>query len=203
MASGSQDIVALLPRVAEDFNRYYSIAYRAPDTGTTRSRDISVQTKNREFVVRSRREYVEKTDVTRMQDRVIANLYRPDPKGAIPLHVDLGKVEKTGRSRWSVPVMITLPVNSLSVGPDGAGTFNVFVATGGMIGIMSDVEQRTQSFTAAELNGREHVTYEVSLQFNGLSSVVSVGVMDPKSKDFGLKTVDLPAYRTDDRIGGE
>jgi VWFA-related protein len=203
MASGSADIVSLLPRVAEDLNRYYSIAYRTPATGTTRSREISVKTRQRGYIVRSRREYVEKTDATRMRDRVIANLYSPDQQGAIPVHVDLGRIDQTGRTRWSVPVRVTLPVEALSVGPDGKGSLSIFMATGGVIGIMSDVQQRMQTYSVAELEGREHVTYEVTLTFNGATSVVSVGVMDTGSKDFGLKTVELPAYRAEDRVGGE
>jgi VWFA-related protein len=203
MASGSTDIVSLLPRVAEDLNRYYSLAYKTPATGTTRSRDISVKTKNRKYVVRSRREYVEKTDVTRMQDRVIANLYHPDAKGTIPVHVELGKIEKVSRTRWSAPLRVTLPVDGLSVGPDGKGTFSVFIATGGMIGVMSDVQQYAHSYSAAQLEGREHITHELTVTFNGASSVVSIGVMDDGSKDFGLKTVDLPAYRAEDLAGAE
>jgi hypothetical protein len=203
MASGSTDIVSLLPRVAEDLNRYYSIAYKTPATGTTRSRDISVKAKNRNYVVRSRREYVEKTDVTRMQDRVIANLYRPDAKGTIPIHVELGKIDKVSRTRWSALMRVTIPVAALSVGPEGKGTFAVFFATGGMIGVMSEVQQRTYSYSAAELEGREHVTYELPVTFNGASSVVSIGVMDAGSNDFGLKTIDLPPFRAEDLIGGE
>ena len=98
MASGSTDIVSLLPRVAEDLNRYYSIAYRTPATGTTRSRDISVRTKNRRYVVRSRREYVEKTrrDAdARSRDR--QSLQPRRQRGAIPVHVDLGRIDKAGR----------------------------------------------------------------------------------------------------------
>lgn len=203
MASGTSDIVSLLPSVIEDLNRYYSIAYRTPDTGTTRARDISVRARNRNYIVRARREYVEKTDVTRMQDRVVANLYRSDHKGTIPVHVDLGKVDKAGRNRWSVPVQVTIPVAALSVDPEGKGSFSVFVATGGVIGIMSDVDQRTKSYTTAEFTGREHITYELTLTFNGATNMVSVGVMDNGSKDFGLKTIDLPLYRAEDRFDAE
>lgn len=205
MAAGSADIVSLLPRVAEDLNSYYSLAYRTPATGTTRSRDIAVKAKNRAYTVRSRREYVEKTDVTRMQDRVVASLYRPDNSGSIPVHVEVGKIDKIGRGRWSVPVLINVPLNALSTSPDGRGSFSVFLATGGMIGIMSDVQQRTQTFTTADFApGQEHVTYELTLTFNDATSVVSVGVMDAGSKDFGLKTVDLPAFRAEEkRLGGE
>ena len=204
-AAGSTEIVSLLPRIIEDFNSYYSIAYRTPATGTTRARDISVRTKNREYTVRSRREYVEKTDVTRMQDRVIANLYRDASRGTIPLHVEFGKVDKVGRSKWAVPLRINLPVNSLSTGPDGHGAISIFVATGGVIGIMSDVHRSTQPFSVDDMSpGQQHVTYEVTLTFNESTSVVSVGVMDAGSKDFGVKTVDLPAFRADERrLGGE
>jgi hypothetical protein len=140
-----------------------------------------------------------------MQDRVIANLYRPDGGGSIPLHVELGKIEKAGRNRWSVPVLVNLPLEALSIGSDGRGSFSVYVATGGMIGIMSDVQQRTQSFSAADLTpGQQHVTYEFTLAFNEATNVVSVGVMDAGSKDFGLKTVDLPVFRAEERrVGGE
>lgn len=205
MAAGSSDIVSLLPRVVEDLHSYYSLAYRTPATGTTASRDIAVKAKNREYTVRSRREYVEKTDVTRMQDRVVANLYRPDGGGSIPVYVELGKIEKVSRQRWSVPVLINLPLDALSIGPDGRGSFSVFIATGGMIGIMSDVQQRTQHFSQADLSpGQQHVTYELTLTFNAATSVVSVGVMDAGSKDFGLKTVDLPAFGAEARrLGGE
>jgi hypothetical protein len=141
--------------------------------------------------------------VTRMQDQVIANLYRPDRKGTIPVHIDLGKIEKVSRTRWSVLVRVTIPVNALSVDSDGKGTFSVFVATGGMIGVMSDVEQRTRVYSVAEFAGREHITYELDVSFNGASSVISIGVLDSGSKDFGLKTVDLPPYRPEDLIVSE
>jgi VWFA-related protein len=203
-AAGSSDITALLPHVVEDLGNYYSLAYRTPATGTTRARDISVKAKNRDYVVRSRREYVEKTDVTRMHDRVIANLYRADQRGAIPVSVELGAVAKTGRTRWSVPLRIEVPFDALSTVDGSEGSFSVFVATGGVIGIMSEIEQRTQPFSAAKLSpDRKHLTYELTLTFNAATSVVSVGVLDDRTRDYGLKTVELPMYGTDDHIGGE
>jgi VWFA-related protein len=195
-AAGSKDIVSLLPRVAEDLTSYYSLAYRTPATGTTKSRDITVRTKNRDLVVRSRAEYVEKTDVTRMQDRVIANLYRPDGKGTIRLQVELGTIDRAGRAKWSVPVRIRIPIDSLSVGRDDRGTFGVYIATGGLLGIMSDVDRRTQAFSFADIApGQKHFEYEFTLTFNGATSLVSIGVLDERSKDFGLHMVELPAYR--------
>jgi hypothetical protein len=203
MAAGSMDIVDLLPHVVEDLSNYYSLAYRTPATGTTNARDIVVRAKNRDYQVRSRRAYVEKTDTTRMRDRVIANLYRADRRGAIPVSVELGAIEKNGRSRWSVPLRISIPTDALSTVGGNEGAFSVFIATGGVIGMMSDVEQRTQAFAAADLqSGLKEFTYDFTLTFDGATSVVSVGVMDERTKEYGLRTLELPAYDKQ-RLGGE
>ena len=204
MAAGSAEIAALLPRVVEDLSTYYSLAYPTPSTGTTRSRDIVVKARNREYQVRSRREYVEKTDVTRMQDRVLANLFRPDRRGSIPLRVQFGALEKAGKSSWSVPLKIEVPIQSLSTVEGGEGSFSVFVATGGMIGVMSEIQQRAQRFSAPKAaSGATHITYELALTFDDMARVVSVGVMDDRTKDYGLQTADLPAFSVDDLIGGQ
>jgi hypothetical protein len=80
----------------------------------------------------------------------------------------------------------------------------VFIATGGVIGIMSDVEQRTQAFTAADLQNapKKRFTYEFTLTFDGATGVISVGVMDERTKEYGLKTLELPTYDKE-RLGGE
>jgi VWFA-related protein len=201
LAWGSKDIASMLPRVVEDLNSYYSLAYRTPTTGTTKSRDIRVRTKNRDYVVRARREYVEKTDVTRMEDRVIANLYHPADGGTIPFAVELGKIEKTSRTRWSVPLRIEVPADALMTvdGKQGNGSFSVFLATGGVIGMMSDIQKRTQPFSVAALpKGQTHFTYEFTLSFNGATTEVSIGVFDDVSKEYGVRTVELPLFGTED-----
>lgn len=197
-------LVSLLPRVVEDLTTFYSIAYRTPDTGLNKARDISVRTKNRNYVVRSRRQYVEKTDTTRMSDRVIASLYRPDGNGSIKLHAEIGKIDKTSRTRWAAPVRVTIPIDALSTVSDEPGSFSVFVATGGVLGIMSDVQQQTHSYSAADFApGQEHFTYEFTLAFNGATTALAIGVMDDRSKEFGLETIDVPPYRPKDLVGSD
>ncbi|MFP5248010.1 MAG: hypothetical protein ACLGH0_15050, partial [Thermoanaerobaculia bacterium] len=198
MAWGSKDIAQLLPNVVEDLNSYYSLAYRTPATGTTKSRDIVVTTKNPDYTVRTRREYVEKTDVTRMKDRVIANLYHQDEPGRLPIEVTIGKITKKSRTRWTAPLRIHVPVNAL-ITRENQGTFSVFIATGGVIGIMSEVQQRAQQFKIdPNAPADSHFTYEFTLEFNGATDTVSVGVLDEVSKEYGLDTIELPAYGTED-----
>lgn len=203
-ASGSPEIVRLLPKITEDLSAFYSLAYRTPATGRANARDIVVHAKNEDYVVRSRQRYVEKTDFTRMHDRVIGNLFRPVGGGSIDLHVEIDSIEKVGRSRWSVPLRITVPVRAMSTLSDGQGAFSVYFVTGGVLGVMSDVKQQTRTFSTADFRPeQEHFTYEVTLVFDAATSFVSVGMMDDQSKEYGLKTVELPAFRAEQRAGGE
>ncbi len=84
-AWGSTDIEKLLPRVRQDLDSYYSLAYHVRPRGEDKARDIVVKAKNRELTVRARHEFTDKSDVTRMEDRVIAALFHNPPSTGFPL----------------------------------------------------------------------------------------------------------------------
>jgi VWFA-related protein len=192
------DIVKLLPRIGQDLDDYYSLAYRTPAEGRDRISDIEVRTKNRDYVVRARTQYVEKSETTKMNERVVAGLFRSIDGSVIPIEVTLGAVTKAGRGRWNVPVSVKVPVASLTTIADGDGSrgeFTVFVTAGGEFGVTSEVVQRTQPFTisANQLAGTNgtHFTYDFELRVDELTQRVSVGVMDEVSKEYGLKVLEL------------
>src|SRR5581483_5387945 len=54
------EIEKQLPEAAEDLDAYYSLGYRAANHNIDEARSIVVRTKNRDYFVRARREYVEK-----------------------------------------------------------------------------------------------------------------------------------------------
>src|SRR5579859_8156651 len=60
LAAWGPDTVKLLPRVAEDLDSYYSLAYKVQSSGKDRARNIVVKTKDPSLVVRSRREFMDK-----------------------------------------------------------------------------------------------------------------------------------------------
>ncbi|HEY0370741.1 MAG TPA: VWA domain-containing protein [Thermoanaerobaculia bacterium] len=200
-AWGTGLIAKLLPRVGDDLETYYSLGYRATATGKDAARKIVVTTKNPNYVVRARKEFVEKSDVTQMKDRVRANLFqRVDSSSAkIPFDVAVGKFRKTGRNRWSVPLKIRIPIGSLTVlprGPEDAGSFSVFFATGGVLGVMSEVEQRTQAFTIPrsdlEKAKQSYFTYDLELDIDKVVQTMSIAVLDEVGKEFGIKRFALP-----------
>jgi len=209
MAAGPSDIVDLLPRVVDDLESYYSLAYRATPTGKDVRRKVVVTTKNRDYIVRSRRAVVERSDDTQMNNRVVANLYQPMEHSLIPIRVDVGVVRKTSSKRRAVPVVIRVPLGALTQRTnDGVatGSFTVFVGTGAAFGVISDVERREQpySFKVAELEQtrRADFTYNVTIEVDHLANALSVGVRDDVSKEFGLARVAIPGRSEKQQRGG-
>jgi VWFA-related protein len=200
-AWGSVNIAKMLPRIAEDLASYYSLGYRATATGKDASRKLTVTTKNPGYVVRARKEFVEKSETTQVKDRVRANLFqRVDSSSAkIPFDVAVGEFRKTGRNRWTMPVKIRIPIGSLTTLPQGAeesGAFSVFFATGGILGVMSEVEQRTQSFEIPRADAAKakasYFTYDLELAIDQLAKTLSIAVMDDVGKEFGIKRFAIP-----------
>lgn len=201
-----KDIVSLVPRIADDLESYYSLGYRAtPRRGKEQdARQIVVRVKNPEYRVRSRREYVDRTDAARMKDRVVANLFTPLDAKQLPITAAIdGSTNMTG-GRRAIRVAVRVPIGKLTTlqeGSGAAGRFSVFVAAGGEFGVTSEPQQHSQPFTipAADLARARasHFTYEVQLEVDALSDRVSVGVLDEVSRDCGLTLLELPPRGTE------
>jgi hypothetical protein len=191
-ATGASNIARLLPRVGDDLDNYYSLGYRATGSGKDDQRSIRVATKNRNYVVRSRRQYVEKSDETRVRDLVTANLVEATPGGSLPIELETGRITDTGNRRM-VQLTVRIPVRSLATREDGSGAFSVYLASGGGFGVLSEVERRAQAFTAAEANAASartgYFTYDVTMRIDPESYRISVGVLDDLSKEFGVARI--------------
>ena len=201
LAWGHKDIIQLMPRLEDDLDTYYSLAFR-PAPGTKRGK-IEIDTKDRRYVVRARREYVARDANTRMEDRVVANLNRPVEGATIPLQAEFGPYQRQSRYVWTVPLKIRIPVSALTaLAGDGGrvGEFSVYVAVGGSVSVLSDVQHRTQRFKitddqAAQAEGA-YFTYEFTLRVRPQAGRASIGVIDEVSKEFGAQVVDLPNFPT-------
>lgn len=199
MAWGSKNIADLLPRVVEDLEAYYSLAYRSRTSGKDVSRDIVVRAKNSDYRVRSRKQFVEKSDATLMNDRVIANLYQNIEGTSFAFDVVGGEIKSTGRNRWALPIKVRIPIAALTTLPAGSvevGEFSVYVVTGAVIGVSSEVQHKTQSFRIPRSDlaraRTSYYTYEVTLNIDEKTDRISVGVIDETSKEFGLRRLGLP-----------
>jgi VWFA-related protein len=199
-AWGKTDIIRLAETIRSDITSYYSIGFRAgPATG--KPRRISLTTKNPSYRVRTRREYVPKSDSARMKERVRSSLYTTIEKSRLTFDVAIGKITRS-RRRFRIPVQIRIPAQALTALPAGAhhaGSFSVFSAAGGMMGIMSDVSERAQDFSIRpgdlERAGAALITYDLEILSDARADRISIGVLDETSKEWGVVTVKLAKDR--------
>jgi len=195
---GTANTAELMPHIAEDMSEYYSLAYRATSRREDAARDVVVRTKDRTLTVRSRREFVEKSDDTRMRDRVLAALHDAPIDSSIRLAAELGKPAKVSRKTRTTPLKVRIPIGSLTLLPQGAkhtGAFTIYAITGGRLGEVSEVTRRTQSFDipAADLQraNASHFTYNFDVVLTDQTRQLAVGVLDEVSKSYGLVTVPI------------
>ena len=202
MAWSVKEIVQLMPEVASDMTDYYSLAYRVEPSGTDRIRDIVVKTKNRDLKVRARRQYVERSETTRMRDRLTSALFGGGAETSIGITATLGERRGSGK-RSSIPVSIQVPIKSLTALPQAgeklAGSFSVFVATAVDLDELSDFVQRTQPFefaaTDADRANAGHFTYDLDVVVGEKARYLAVGVLDEVSGAWGVTRLDLrPAH---------
>lgn len=197
---GTANTASLMPRVAEDLADYYSLAYRATARHEDAARKIVVRTKDRKLNVRSRREFVEKTDDTRMRDRVLAALHNAALDSSFQLGAELGKPMKISRKTQTAPLDIRIPIKALTLLPQAnkhSGAFTVYAITGGKLGDVSEVTKRTQTFDipVGDLDRAlaGHFTYRFDVIVNERTEQLAVGVLDEISKTYGLLTLPISA----------
>lgn len=191
------DIVKLMPEIAADTSDYYSLAYRVTAKNEDRARDIRVKAKNAAYRVRVRRQFVEKSNETRMKDVVTAALFTANPRGEFAFDTKIA-AHKSGR-RTTLPVSVRIPISALTTVPqDGskhAGAFTVYVATAKDIDELSKFTHRTQPFTLKESDlaraSAGHFTYDLHVVVNRDAKFLVVAVQDEVSKTHGVTRIEL------------
>ncbi len=197
LAVGFREIGDLVPRILSDLDFSYSIGVAAALGKPGRDVAVDVKTKDRRLVVRARRSVVLKSPETRVKDRVLSNLFRPDSFSR--LAISLAKTApETKKRRTTLLLPIRIPIGGLALVPSSAGergAFSVFVAAAGADGSFSDVTQQRQPFeiSRAELaRGKAgHFTFEVPVVLGSPQARVSIGVFDEIGKDAGFLLVEV------------
>ncbi|HKR65631.1 MAG TPA: VWA domain-containing protein [Thermoanaerobaculia bacterium] len=181
-------------RIQKDLESYYSLGYRAGTERVDRQRYLNVKVKNKDYRVRARQTFVEKSVFAEMSDRVIANLlYRTK-------HNDLGILGRVGSpiptedGYFRVPVDVQIPMESLTLLPQGeaeyVGGFDVYVVVGNKDNDMSDVARKSHQIRVPaadikKINGKFY-TYSLELICERGLNKISIGVVDQVSSVSGF-----------------
>jgi VWFA-related protein len=197
MTAWGSDIVKLLPRIDEDLDSYYSLGYRGKGAQADLARKVVVTAKRPGLRVRTRTEVIEKSESTRMRDRVIAALSYLVDQGTLGVRVMTGDVRKRSRNRYTLPIKVQVPIGQLTTVREGGterGAFSIFVAAGNGEVLFSDVTRRTQMLAIPEREldraKQSSFTYEVDLTIDPKVNRVAIGVYDEVGRDYGVLRVD-------------
>jgi len=194
-ASGPGSVPKFIDRVAADLDSWYSLGYPSP-TGDGKAAPVRVRVKDRKLNVRVRGTLVEKSFEDQMKDRVLAHLFKPDPKAKIPISLTASLASAKKAEGFRIKVEVKVPIGSLVLLPTQkgvAGAFSVYVAAVGPKGDFSEVVRQRQPFeiAAAEVETATagHYTYAFEIESSGPDARICVGVWDEKGNDAGFAVV--------------
>jgi VWFA-related protein len=166
---------------SDDFDSFYSLGYRKEGGGDGEFHEIEVRVKQPGLKVRHRRGYLDKPQQERIADRTVSSLLLDVEKNSLGIQVDFGVVEKKGRGRFHLPVMVRVPLSKITLLPTGAaeeGRLRFYIAVRDEKGGISDLHEHSYPLSIPadqvdEARGSE-VGYTTTLELRpGLPKVVA------------------------------
>jgi len=189
----SNNFAGAFRTIAGDLDAYYSLGYRAGTERVDKQRNLEVRVKNRNYLVRNRQSFVEKSTYAEMNDRVIANLLYRTKANDLKIAVRSSTPVPQDDGLFRVPIEIQIPLDNLTFLPQGeihAGGFTVYVAVANAEGDMSDVSRKQHPITIPnadvdKIKGK-YYTYQLTLVMEPGLNKISVGVVDDVSTVTGF-----------------
>lgn len=195
---GTNNFSGAFERIRQDLSSYYSLGYRSGTERVDRQRSIEVKSRNPQYVVRSRRSFVEKSVGSEMSDKVIANLFYEGTSNDLGINVRTGRPARQENGLFLVPLEILIPMENLAILPRGeihAGSFTMYVVVSNNDRDMSEVKTQQQAVhvPASEIGslGGKHFTYAVDLQMEPGRGRISVGILDDVTNATGFRIQDI------------
>lgn len=178
-------------RVASDLDHWYSIGYPVP-AGASASARVAVRVNRPGAKVRTRREVVDRTPDERMEDRILANLFRADLSGGLPFGLEVQAARKE-EERYVRTALLRVPVRHLVLRPEAGvnhGTVSVHwvVAepTGEFAGAKKELHEVTLPPEAAAPDATTELSLELRIESSGPEARISIGVRDEIGGEAGF-----------------
>lgn len=180
------DFAEVFDTLGQDFDGYYSLGYRSRFAGDGKPHRIEVEVKRPGVEVRHRKSFVDKPDVERIADRTLAALTLDAGQNPLGVAVRLGQPERGKKKRdpWIVPVLVAVPIGSVTLVPDGdtlRGRLRFFVSVrddNGTSEPHSEIYPLEIPADAIEDARDRSLGWGVQLQVRPGTPTVAVGVWD-------------------------
>ncbi len=181
-----------LPRVIDDLDSYYSIAYRSRSDSADRERRIELSVPDRDLKVRVRRSLIDKSPKSQVKDWLVANLFADSRAGELQTELVPGEVREE-KGRKILPLELKIPLDQLVfAGDPEKAKFTVLSAAGKSLGVVTPVREDTRELERpdAEPGVAPFVTYELEMMMDGRDQRISIALFDPASGLASFHVVD-------------
>jgi VWFA-related protein len=191
----TNNFAAAFKNISRDLDSYYSLGYRAGTERVDRQRNLEVRLAkpNKNYTVRSRQTFVEKSTYAEMSDRIIANLLYQTKANDLKILMKTDRPVPMDDGNFKVPVEVQIPMESLTILPQGeiyAGGFDLYVAVANKDGDLSDVTQKQQQIrippSDMQKTKGKYYAYTMDLLMERGVNKISVGVVDQISNSTGF-----------------
>lgn len=181
-------------RIGRDLDSYYSLGYRAGTERVDRQRYINVRVKNKDYIVRNRQTFVEKSVYAEMSDRAVANLLYEVKDNDLKILARVGRPVPTDDGYFRVGIDIIIPMTSLTLLPQGedefVGGFDIYVVVANKLNDMSDVARKSHQVrvpaSAMKTIEGKYYTYTLDMIIERGLNKISLGVVDQISNTTGF-----------------
>ena len=176
---------APLGGIASDLLNYYSLGYRTPAPANA-SHSIAVRMQRPGLTVRYRRAYKIRTPDEALSDAVQAMLYQPRNDNPLNAHLSIGHPKKEGRGKWQVPMILSIPKESILLN----GTMTAFLAVMDSGGTHTNVRRLTAPI-------REHtdVRQTLNLTLGSGEQILALAVRDDATSQTSFLRLTLTPDR--------
>jgi VWFA-related protein len=190
----NNNFAAAFSRIQQDLGAYYSLGYRAGTERVDRQRYLEVRVNNRDYRVRNRQTFVEKSVFAEMSDRVVANLLYRVKDNDLGIVARINEPKPAEDGLFHVSVDIQIPMESLTLLPQGesefAGGFDVYLVVGNKDNDMSDVARKAHQIhvPASDMKNikGKYYTYTLDMIVERGLNRISIGVVDQISNVSGF-----------------
>ena len=193
---GPAESTDVLQRAAAELDTYYSLGYRLGPGREDKPRKIRVTVNDPTYRVRTRDTVMRLSEMARLRDRVMTNLYLPDQvsSGSLSFNARIAGVRREGRTSLA-DVVLTIRARDLLMLQQGGnlrGSFSVLVAAGRDLGDTSDVTELKQDFDSKGPPAEGSViTYSFTIKMRPDSRRLSIALRDNLSGEVAAKLVTL------------
>ena len=199
----ANDVTAGLDRFRQDLFTYYSLGYTISGSGTDKVHRLKVQLPGHpDYELNYRRNFVEKSLESKVQDRVFTGLTFDIEENPMAVSVETSVAAPAADDRWILPIEVGFPLESIALVPEGeefVGRVVVFVAVRDDRGRQSDLQRREHEIrvTQSDLERYRSDPYiiELPLLMKSGSYRIVVGVMDRLTRQSSYHTIHRTVSR--------